>query len=271
MATDYVDKVRTKGSDGLAIETPICVSAENVVNVPSMSGGNDNLEDALALIYNGKAATNHASSNTNYGRGTYNKYGHVKVIETTSETTFAVNAGEAASPGFVKDYVTEHMPAASTSQKGVVQLSNGINMLSPETDIDRAITPYGLYKTTSIPFNNDSLQNQTAFYDGSEDGIYYIYKKGFYFTLNNENTTVIYAQGELNDKIILDVQAGAFSSNNKSYSTSFDNENDYKIKITTAPTSSSGQQPLTLKFNTAITAKGWCIVTYTLVSDLPSI
>lgn len=50
-----------------------------------------------------RAPTNHASTETTYGKGTSSNYGHVKLSDSTTATTAAASGGTAATPKAVKD------------------------------------------------------------------------------------------------------------------------------------------------------------------------
>ena len=59
--------------------------------------------DGLQTAVNGKAPTNHASTENTYGQGSSTKFGHLKVADSGSE---AASSGTAASPKMVTDQIS---------------------------------------------------------------------------------------------------------------------------------------------------------------------
>ena len=84
---------------------------------------------ALAL----KADKNHASTGTDYGKGTDSSYGHVKLSDSTSGTSAAASGGTAATPKAVKDALdaAKAYAAASSHTHGDITSGGDITATAP--------------------------------------------------------------------------------------------------------------------------------------------
>lgn len=94
---DKYDAVNLKTLGTIADE--INTTAQNAL--AAAQDAQSNASSALTEAQS-KAPTNHASTGTNYGKGTTSNYGHVRLSDSTSSTSAAASGGTAATPAAVK-------------------------------------------------------------------------------------------------------------------------------------------------------------------------
>lgn len=117
----------------------------NLVNGFTQDTAGVNALDAAAgkTLYDEKAPTSHASSETTYGQGTSSNYGHVKLSDSYTSSGGAASAGVAASSKAVADAFDKHQPLSGSA--------NGTSTSTPTTTsitVDFSAVPYYLVATT---------------------------------------------------------------------------------------------------------------------------
>ncbi|MBO6267937.1 MAG: hypothetical protein J6N19_02185 [Clostridium sp.] len=75
--------------------------------------------DHVHPVDTSRAPTSHASTGTTYGKGTSSNYGHVKLSDSTTETTAAASGGTAATPKAVSDALAAAKSYADGLDTGV--------------------------------------------------------------------------------------------------------------------------------------------------------
>jgi hypothetical protein len=102
-------------------------------STPAMDSGNGNAgsattwskSDHVHPVDTSRAPVSHTSEQTTYGAATGTLYGHVKLSDSTSDTTAAASGGTAATPKAVKDALDAAKTYAD-QQAGAVDLSSRI-------------------------------------------------------------------------------------------------------------------------------------------------
>lgn len=129
--------------------------ADTQANVTSLTGRVTAAEgdiDGLQTDVDGKAPTNHASTDNAYGQGSSTNFGHLKVADSGSA---AASSGTAASPKMVTDQInalkSALAPTAIIAAK-TVNYSNGISGSGTFSVYANSIT-----KVVSVQLDNTSL------------------------------------------------------------------------------------------------------------------
>lgn len=144
-ADDALSRAKTNESDIAGTQAEVTSLADRVT---AAEGGIDGLQTAV----DGKAPTDHASTDNAYGQGSSTNFGHLKVADSGSA---AASSGTAASPKMVTDQINALKSALAPTAliaAATVNYSNGISGSGTFSVYANSIT-----KVVSVQLDNTSI------------------------------------------------------------------------------------------------------------------
>ena len=122
------------------------------------------INTSINNLSSGKAPTNHASSETTYGTGSGDNYGHVKLSASVTDTS-GITSGTAATPSAVKsayDLANSANTKAGTNASNITQLKEDVKGIATKAPISHAVNAntYGL--GTSSVYGHVKLSDSTS-------------------------------------------------------------------------------------------------------------